>query len=161
MRRLAFPFALLLAGCLSQGPFPSLAPREGEQLAIEEPVREAVEAPADPGLRLRALELRQQAARGERAFDAAFGRAESAVRAAGAPGSDSWIAAQQAVSRLEAARLETTEALAQLDRLRAGRADMPTNGDDMEAVNGTFASVEGIAAVQQDRIDRLKAAIRR
>jgi len=161
MRRLALTFLLLLCGCVSQGPFPSLAPREGEQLAIEEPVREAVEIPSDSGLRLRVLELRQQAARGNSAFDAAFDPAEAAVRSAGASGSDRWIEAQQAISRLEAARLDITGALAELDRLRAGRADMPTNSDDMAAIEGVFAVVEGLAAVQQDKIDRLRATIAR
>ena len=161
MKPLALSFVLLLGGCVSQGPFPSLAPREGEQLAIEEPVREAVEVPSDSGLRLRVLELRQQAARGDRAFDAALRPAEAAVGSAGAPGSDRWIEAQQAISRLESARAETTLALAQLDRLRAGRTDLPTSRDDMEAIDGMFALVEGIAAVQQDKIDRLRATIAR
>ena len=149
------PLAVLLAGCLSQGPFPSLAQREGERLAIEEPVRAPVEVASDSGLRLRILELRAQAARGERAFDAAYGPAEAAVRAAGAAGSDSWIEAEQAISRLEAARGETMQALAELDRLAAGRADMPTNRDDIEALNGMMAVVQDIADRQQARIGRL------
>jgi len=156
MKRLILLPALLLSSCLSQGPFPSLAPREGEQLAIEEPVRTAPEIPSDSGLRLRLLELRQQAARGEQAFDAAYGPAEAAVRAAGPQGSETWVAAEQAISRLEAARAETTGALAQLDQLSAGRADMPTNPDDMAAIAGIMAVVQDIADRQQARVDALR-----
>ena len=147
---------VLLAGSVSQGPFPSLAPRPGEQLAIEEPVRQAPDVPPDPGLRLRVQELRQQAERGRQAFDAAWPAAEAAARAAGASGSDSWIAAEQAISRLEAARMQTTEALAQLDLLASGRASMPTNPDDYQAIVGIQAVVQEIADEQQARIGRLR-----
>jgi hypothetical protein len=150
------PLAALLAACVSQGPFPSLAPRPGEQFAIEQPVREAVAVPPDPALRRRALELRQQAARGERAFDAAYGPAAAAVRAAGPAGSGSWIEAEQAISRLEVARGETTQALAELDRLTLERADMPTSGEDMAALSGIMTVVQDIADRQQARIDRLR-----
>jgi hypothetical protein len=146
----------LLAGCVSQGPFPSLAPRAGEQLAIEEPVRAPVEVPSDPALLRRIAEHREQAARGERAFDAAYGPAEAAARAAGPAGSDSWIEAEQGISRLEAARGATMQALADLDRLASERADMPTNAADMDALTGMMAVVQDIADRQQARIDRLR-----
>jgi hypothetical protein len=150
------PLATLLAGCISEGPFPSLAPREGEQLAIEEPVRAAIEVPSDPALLRRAAGYREQAARGERTFEAAHGPAQAAARAAGRAGSDSWIEAEQAISRLEAARGETMGALAELDRLAAERADMPTSVADMEALTGMMAVVQDIADRQQARIDRLR-----
>ena len=135
----------------------ALAPRpaEGVDMTIE-PVRQPVEVPSDSGLRLRILELRQQARRGEQAFDAAFGPAQAAVRAAGRRGSDSWVEAQQAISRLEAARSETMRALVQLDQLASGRSAVPTNADDFAAINGTLAVVETLAADQQARIDRLR-----
>jgi hypothetical protein len=157
-RRVAalLPLAAVLAGCVSEGPFPSLAPREGEQLAIEEPVRAALDVPSDPALRRRIAEHREQAARGERAFETAYGPAEAAARAAGPAGSDSWIEAEQAVSRLEAARGETMGALAELDRLASQRGDMPTNAADMEALTGMMAVVQDIADRQQARIDRLR-----
>ncbi len=149
--------AALLAGCVSQGPFPSLAPRPAEGMDMSlEPVREPVDVPSDSGLRLRILELREQARQGERAFDAAFGPAQAAARAAGPRGSDSWVDAQQAISRLEAARSQTMQALVQLDQLASGRSAVATNADDFAAINGMLAVVEALAADQQARIDRLR-----
>ena len=147
---------LVLAGCVSQGPFPSLAPRPGEQLAVEEPVREAPEIASDPALLARARELRQQAERGQQRFDAAWPAAEAAARRAGPEGSDSWIAAQQAISRLMTAHMETAEALSQLDQLSTGRANLPTNTADYETIVGVQELVQVIFDDQLTRLGRIR-----
>ena len=146
----------LLAGCVSQGPFPSLAPRESEQLAIEEPVRVAPVVADDATLRTRVDALIAEARAGAAAFDGDFAEAERTAARAGPEGSDSWIAGQQAISRLEAARGRTGNAAADLDQLNLDRAALPTSAADQQALDEAIAEVARIAANQQARIDRLR-----
>jgi hypothetical protein len=148
--------AVLLGACVSQGPFPSLAPREGEQLAIEEPVRVAPVVADDRALRARIEALIAEARAGAAAFDGDFAEAERTAGRGGAEGSDSWIAGQQAISRLEAARGRTGNAAADLDQLNLDRAALPTSAADQQALDEAIAEVARIAANQQARIDRLR-----
>jgi hypothetical protein len=156
---LAF-FAAALAGCVAQDGFPSLAlrPAENEVLA-EDPVHPAVEVASDAALRGRISELQRQAAEGNRAFDATLGAAEAAVSAAGPAQSDSWIEAQQMLSRLENTRAPTTRALSDLDQLAIQRAAEPTNSEDFATLDAAINSVEQITAGQQQRMDRLRARL--
>jgi hypothetical protein len=158
--RTRFPLSLLLAGalagCVTGGPFPSLAQREGETLPIEEPVRTPAAVADDAALHARIEALVAQARHGMDAFDAAYGPAGRAAAGSAPEGSDRWIAAQQAISRLEAARAETTEAAAELDRLSQARADAPTSTADRDALAQAIAEAERIAANQQDRLNRLR-----
>ena len=149
--------ALGLCGCVAQDGFPSLAMRPAErQVSFEPPVHPHVEVPSDSALLARIGELQGQAAEGERAFRGALGAAESAAGAAGSAESDSWIEAQQALSRLETTRAATTRALSDLDALRLARADTPISEQDYAALQAAVESVEGIAEAQQARIDRLR-----
>ena len=158
--RLAFLLplsALALAGCVAEDGFPSLAQRPAElDTSLEEPSRPAVEVPSDPALLARIAELRRQAAEGERSFAAALPPTEAVVARAGAAGSESWVEAQQALSRLEVNRGATMRALADLDRLAIDRAGLATNGADFAAINAAIAEVQQIAAAQQQRWDRLR-----
>jgi hypothetical protein len=124
-------------------------------------VRVAPQVAAEAALRARTAERLGQARLGEREFEAAFGPARTAVRGAGAQGSEGWVAAQQAISRAEAARAPTTGALAELDRLVVERADRPTNVEDFAALRGALEAAAALAAGQQERLDRLRASIRR
>ena len=126
---------------------------------MEPPVRERSATPTDPALRRRLVELERQAVDGHRAFDAAFTPAERAVGRAGAPQSDSWVEAQQALSRLEAARTETMRALTELDRLAIDRADVATSEEDFAAIEGAIAAAQRLAADQQERLQRLRARL--
>jgi hypothetical protein len=156
----AFLAALAVAACVPQGDFPSLEARPAERdRSMEPPVREAVEVPADPALRQRVAELEQMAAQGDQAFDAALGPAEAAVRSAGPASSDSWVAAQQAMSRLEAARTGTMRALTELDRLAIDRADMATSREDSAAIDAAIAAAQRLAEGQQQRIQQLRARL--
>jgi hypothetical protein len=148
--------ALLLSDCTTSGPFPSLAPRPGEDLPIEEPVRTHQDAPGDAALRRRIDALAAQAREGMSAFDAAYDTAAHAAAGSGAEGSDSWIAAQEALSRLEAARSRTADAVAELDQLARARADLPTSAGDQAALEAAIEAAGRIAANQQERINRLR-----
>ena len=152
--------ALGLAGCVAEEGFPSLAQRPAElNVSIEEPVYPAVEVPSDPTLRARIAELRQQAAEGERSFAAALDPAEAVLARAGPAGSESWVEAQQALSRLEATRNATMRALAELDALVIARAEVATNREDFAAINAAIGEVERLAVSQQQRWDRLRGRL--
>ncbi|HYJ52095.1 MAG TPA: hypothetical protein VEW04_02900 [Allosphingosinicella sp.] len=148
--------ATLLAGCVSQGPFPSLAPRPAElEDWSEEPVRAVPVVADDPALSARIAALLGEARTGQRAFEAEAPAAERVAARAGARGSDSWLEAQQAISRLEAARGSTGAAVAELHALDLARASAPTSEADQAALKAAIEEAEAIAARQQQRIDRL------
>jgi hypothetical protein len=164
-RRLAPSIAvaagLLLAGCMAEGPFPSLAQRPAEREPIREPERPQPQVPSDSSLRSRISDRVAQARSGQQAFEAAAGSAEAAARAAGAQGSDSWVAAQEQISRLEAARAPTTRALADLDALALERASIATSETDWAELNAALSEVQRLAQAQHEHVDRLKALIAR
>ncbi|MEA3016154.1 MAG: hypothetical protein QOI38_876 [Sphingomonadales bacterium] len=154
--------AALATGCKPEGTFPSLAPRPIEsEDPLAEPIRTAPAVAADPQLRGTAASLLAEARRGDREFEAAAGAAGSAARGPGSPGSESWVAAQEAISRAEAARAPTMRALAELDRLATERAGLPTNDADFAAIRAALAEAERLAAGQQRRMDRLRGAVMR
>lgn len=148
--------AALLAGCVSEGPFPSLAPRPDERLAIEEPVREAPQIADDSALRVQINRLVSEARAGDAAFEDDYAAAARAAGRAGAEGSDSWIDAQQAWSRAEASRLRATDAAAELHQLALARAGQPTSPADLAALEAAIAQVDGIVASQQTRLNRIR-----
>ncbi len=153
--------AFAASGCAPEGTFPSLAMRPEERLVtVGEPRRPRVDPASDAALRGRARGLLAQGQAGGRAFDEAEPAAERSARNAGAMGSETWVSAQQQLSRLEAARAETTTALAELDRLSASRADLATNSADYVFIEEAKAELERLAAAQQARLDRLRSRIR-
>jgi hypothetical protein len=158
----AIAAALLAAGCTTSGEFPSLAPRAIEQ---EDPLAEPVRTPPvvarDPAITARAAELLGQARRGEAEFAAAVAAATAVAGRAGAPGSDSWVEGQQALSRAEAARAPATLALAELDRFLVERAALPTADDDLAAIRAALAEAERLTEAQQTRIDAARRLLSR
>src|SRR5687768_6735352 len=132
--------ALLLPGCAPKGAFPSLGVRPVEQLSFDEPVRRAPVVAPDSGLAARIADLSDQANRGQRNFDALLPSARARASAAGGMGTVSWTEAQQALSRLEAARTLTVSALADLDRLAIERAAAPTNAAQYQQLSSALES---------------------
>ena len=182
MRHALLPLSLvpaLLAGCASQGPFPSLAPRAIEQELGDarvatgrcrdaqaaadgcfDPAQTASAQPAaitpdDPQLRSRVAELLGSARRGQSDFTALLPRASQQAARAGSSGSESWVAAQQEVSRLEAARSATVDSLAALDGLVIARSRQPTSAGDYEALLAAAEEARRLADTQQAEIDRI------
>jgi len=155
------PFALV-AGCAEQGSYPSLAPRPIEQAlrdADEQPPRPPL--PDDPALAERLAGFVAQARSGVSGFDKELAAAERAVATAGAPGSESWIAAQQAVSRVEAARAVTTRALGELDSFSVSQANARALSDaDLARLAEATAEVQAIATRQSEALNRLQGALR-
>jgi len=152
---------LLAAGCAAPGPYPSLAPRPAEKAYAEDAEeRKPVPQPDDPALAGEIDRLLAEARAGGAEFDSALPAAQSAAGAAGAAGSDSWIEAQQALSRLEAARARTTAAQADLDRLAVERTGAGTLGSgDSERLRRATEEMQALADSQADRLQRLGASL--
>ena len=148
--------AACLAGCVSQGPFPSLAPRPAEQEDwTEEPAHLAPAVADDTVLQSRIAQLIQEAREGSRAFEADLPAARRAAARVGAEGSDSWIEAQQAISRLQASRGKTDEAAAELHQMRVGRSGQATSAADLAAIDAAIQEVDALVEFQQSQLDRV------
>ena len=164
--RAAAPILVLLAlaaGCAAPGPYPSLAPRPAEKAYAEDAEeRKPTPQPDDPALAGEIDRLVAEARAGAAAFDSALPAAEAAAKAAGAAGSDSWIEAQQALSRLETARARTTAAIADLDRLSVERTSAGTLGEgDSERLRRASEELQAASASQADRLQRLGESLLR
>lgn len=146
----------LLAGCITHGPWPSLAQRPDEQLTIDEPVREAPRIADDSALRVRINNLVSEARAGNAAFDRDYEAAARAAARAGAEGSDSWMAAQQAISRVEAARGRSSSAAAELHELAVSRAGQPISAADQAALETGIDQADAVVAAQQARLNRIR-----
>lgn len=138
---LLFP-TLLLTACADQGEFPSLAKRPIEN-ARAEPITEPAPPPADPALAQRWTDIANTGKAGVEAFELSLDAAKRAVAASGPSGSESWIAAQVAVSRLETTLTPAREALATLD---AERKTVVTGGNatDLAALETIIAELEEV-----------------
>ena len=153
------PLAILGACSSSGGPVPSLQPRAAERIdprvAVERPMNDR---PVTPALAGRLAELVVQAKSGDAAFGAVAEQARRLADSAGAPKSESWIAAQEALSAAVAARAPTANALGAIDAL--GASNLQTQGglapNDLAAIQSAAAEVgaldrrqaEAIAAIQ-------------
>ena len=148
---------LVAAGCAAPGPYPSLAPRPAEKAYAEDAEeRQPTPQPDDPALASEIDRLLAEARAGGADFDAALPAAQAAASASGAAGSDSWIEAQQNLSRLESARARTTAALADLDRLAVERTSAGTLGEaDAGRLRAATAEIQALADNQAERLRRL------
>lgn len=156
----ALSLLLLLAGCAAEeGRFPSLAPRpiEKTDVASEPAAQVATGVARDPVVAAKAREALAAAQAGETAFSAALAEAEPRVRAAGsaAAGSDRWVEAQLALSRVQSARVATADAVQELDDQRSAIGDGAAD-PVLEAARDEAAA---LAASQDDRFNRLRALL--
>jgi hypothetical protein len=118
--------------------------------------------PDDPELQGRMTPLIAEARRGQAQFEAALPAARAAVARAGGAGSDSWVEAQQAVSRAEAARATTTGALADLDALTMAEArSRAVSESDLARMRAAVAEIQGIADRQHEAVAAMEAELSR
>ena len=112
---------VLVASCASpSGDIPSLQPRAAERIDPRLPVGAPVnDRPVDPALAGRLDTLVGQARSGEAGFDAAIAVARRAAESAGAPQSESWIVAQEALSGAVKAREAAANAMGEIDAIGA------------------------------------------
>ena len=154
--------ALLVPACAAPAGYPSLAPRAAE--AIDP--RVSIASAPSPGTvdprTASALAAAVAAARaGTTAFDRLAQAAEALAAAAGPRQSESWIAAQQALSALGAQHGLTTNAAANIDAIAAEKIDatrwlVPAT---QAAIEAAAAAVGAINDRQSATIDRLGARL--
>lgn len=157
----ALPALAGVAGCAPPGPYPSLEPRPIEKALAdtEEPPAEA-SAPDEAGLPARIAALSAEVRRGEREFDAVSPAARAAAERAGAAESESWIEAQQALSRLEAAGALSGKALADLDALAmAEEQSRRVSAGDLARLQAAISAAQAVVDAQGAVIRRIKASL--
>ena len=164
MRRTLLLSLCALSACSSPGgPYPSLQPRAAEAIDPRlEPVRPINDRPVTPALAAKLAALVEQARGGEAAFEPAAASAERLAAAAGAPQSESWIAAQSALSAAIAARTPTAVALSDIDAL--GATALQTQGgiapNDLAAIKSAAAEVGALDRRQAQRVEAMRALLK-
>lgn len=153
--------AALLAGCASPVGYPSLARRPFEKPPANPappPVESAV--PSDPALLGRVADAVKLAKDGVPDFEAAVPAARDAAQkgVGAAQGSEPWIAAQLAVTRLERTLEPARNALAALDDERR-YVDQHPGSPDRAALEAAISEVEAIDARQSAMIHQLLALL--
>ena len=156
MRNHACLIVLCLAACSAPGgPYPSLQPRAAEAIDPRVPViRPINNRPATQALTARLSALVDQAQSGNAAFEGAASEAERLAAAAGAPQSEGWIAAQEALTAAVAARKPTSDALGDIDEI-AATALQTQRGiapNDLAAIGNAAAVIGALDERQTDRI---------
>ena len=152
-----------LPACSSPpGHAPSLAPRAAEAIDPRVPVNNPVRSgPADATLAAHLAALLDQVQSGDAAFRDAADAAERLAASAGAPRSESWISAQQALSAAVAARGATTRALGDIDELAA--TALATKGgmsaSDLDAIRSAAARASEVDRAQAERIEAIEAKL--
>jgi len=142
---------LAIAGCMEAARPPSLAPRAIEKGEAGAPVAAPVEASRaiDPALLTRVTTLMASLRAGDADFTQAATSGASALAGGrgAATGTERWIAAQQVISALQAARQRSADALAELDSLTVAQlrvaADDPSAGGlvELRAAQAEGASI--------------------
>ena len=160
MFRRAALIPILVSACTTTpgGHEPSLAYRAAEAIDPRVPIAsEVIAGPADPALAARIGELLAQVRSGDAGFQAASSVAERLVASAGPAQSESWIAAQEALSAADAARAPTTRALGDIDAL--GATSLQVLGglapNDLAAIRTAGAEVGQIAERQSRRLQAI------
>lgn len=163
MRLLALPGLFAVAACATATPTgePSLARRSSEAIDPRLPVEVAVDSrPADPDLVRRIAALLDEARGSAAAFAAAEPATRASAAAAGPPQSESWIAAQLALSQLERTRAPFTRAFAEIDALRAAAArNAATPPADLAALQAAADELRGLGEVQAASLGSIRAMI--
>ena len=156
MRKLALASIIVLSACAAPGgPYPSLRPRAAEAIDPRVPVtRPMNERSVSPELASRLAALVGEAQSANAAFDGAASEAERLAAAAGAPQSEGWVLAQEALTAAIAARKPTATALGDIDNL-AATALQTQRGiapNDLAAIKRAQAEVGSLDERQAERI---------
>ena len=164
MRRLSpFLAVAVLAACSPvSGPEPSLAPRAAEAIDPRVPIPDTLPAgTADAALARQLDQLVGQVRAGVAPFQERLAVADRLAAAAGPISSESWVAAQSALSLLVEQNGVTTRAAADIDALAASRLQQqhwirPADQGAITAAAGEVAAIGGPQAAAIARIrDRL------
>jgi len=148
-----------LAGCADSGGYPSLAPRTAEQPVATETVSATSSLPTDAALDAQVAAMAAQATAGHAVFTRTADESCTAINrgASAAAGSEPWIAAQQALSALEAARAPVLAAAAALNQLVIERGTATGSAVDLTKLAAAQAEVSGIDRAEQMRMAEMMA----
>jgi len=152
---------LMLGACAEPSGYPSLEPRPIERSAAESDVPAApaaAPAAADPARAAHAAALVEQAARGDAAFAKVVAQSCKALTGGlrAAEGSEAWIAAQQALSAIDAARAPVQAAAAELDQLLIDGSNAAA-AIDTSGLAAAGAQIDALDAAEQARVAALSA----
>jgi hypothetical protein len=163
MRKPLILSVLAVSACSAPGgPYPSLQPRAAEAIDPRVPVNRPInDRPVGAALAARLAALVEQARGGDAAFEGAAAQAERLAAAAGSKQSESWIAAQEALTAAIAARRPTATALSDIDEI--GARALQTQGglapNDLAAINNAAAEVASLDQRQADRIAAIQGRL--
>lgn len=165
--------AAIVSACGASADTPSLAPRPMEYelsgRALPPCLADPAAAPAaaapaptavDALLGAELDRLIAAARQGQSEFAAILPAAQRSTSRAGASGSESWVAAQLDLSRLEAARGRTADALTDIEALLLARSNASgTSPQDLQRVDAAAAEVRTIAETQEAELNRLSGTL--
>jgi hypothetical protein len=157
---------VVVAGCSTPrtAPEPSLAPRPAEAIDPRVPIPDSVPSgTVEPALVQQIDRLVAEARAGVPAFEAREAEAARLAVNAGPISSESWVAAQQALSRLVEQFGVTTRAAADIDALASSRleANRWISPADREAIAAAQSAVAAISEPQAAAIARIRDQLTR
>ena len=155
---------MLLSACASGNAPPSLLPRAAEAIDPRIPVVKPMnDRPVDPALAAHLAELVTQAQSSDAEFQPAAAEAQRLAETAGEAQSESWILAEQALTRAIASRDPTVHALGDIDALGANRlqANSGLAPNDLEAIKHAGAEVGAIDDRQARTIKAIQEQLAR
>jgi hypothetical protein len=166
MRLLVVPALIALASCTSPGaaPEPSLAPRPAEAIDPRVPIpSEVPPGTVDPALAERLDALVAEVRAGVPAFEAREAEASRLAAGAGPESSESWVAAQQALSRLVEQFGVTTRTAADIDALASAQLEGKRwiSPADQSAIAAAATAVAAISEAQAASIARIRESLAR
>lgn len=166
MRRLSpFLTIVILAACSPvSGPEPSLAPRAAEAIDPRVPIPDTLPAgTADAALARQLDQLVGQVRSGVGPFEERLATAERLAAAAGPISSESWVAAQGALSLLVEQFGVTTRAAADIDALAASRLQQQhwIRPADQAAITAAAGEVAAISDRQSAAIGQIRDRLAR
>ena len=167
MRPIVLLFATAsIAACStpSNGPEPSLAPRAAEAIDPRLPVPgDLPPVTVDPMLASALQQAIDEVKAGVGSFDTRQAVAERLAASAGQMASESWVAAQQALSLLIEQYGVTTRVAGNIDGLASARLEAQhwIRPSDQQAIASAAAEVATISDAQSAAIDRLKNQLAR
>ncbi len=153
---------LLLAGCATtDGDFPSLSkrPYENTETISERPAPEPIIMSAELDAQSNAMLAKARG--GQAAFEASLPTARNSANAArgSAVGSEIWISAHVALSRLDKARADTVAALGEIDRMIATEREKGSSVNIISILAERQASIAQLSDAQTDQIETLTRII--
>ena len=153
-----------VSGCSTAVDHPSLAPRAIERFTAAEPAPAPLPPaalPEDASRQERVRVLTTQAVEADARFREGLAEAQGTVSkgAGAAPGSEAWVQAQQAISRIEILREPVSRNLADLDALQVAAVQAGVGTDAAAELDAAIQKVGAIDAQEEQAVVTLRALL--